>query len=210
MPPRRPTTGRPSAGRSSTGRPAAGRAAGSRPATRPAAGRASGRPTGHGRSTRRQPLGRPATVIVGVFVVLALLITPQLRDWWVQQRRLNELRAGITSSQQQVDALVAERARWQDPQYVRAQARHRLRFVMPGETGFTVTGGTGDSQATGRAGPQRQQVAGRPWFSRLWSSVQAAGDPGTSQGAPTDQQLIDGRPAGAVPPDQVLVDQGQP
>ena len=50
----------------------------------------------------------------------------------------------------------------------------------------------------------------RPWYGTLWSSVQAAGDPGTPQGRLTDQQLIDRQPTTAVPPDEVLVDQGQP
>ena len=154
-------------------------------------------------------------MLLGVFLVLALLITPQLRDWWLQQRRLHELRTGITASQREVDALRTERARWQDPAYVKAQARDRLHFVMPGETGFAVIGGsTAEQDPDGTAvGPQVSPS--RPWFAQLWRSVQAAGDPGNRGRPLTDQQLIDRQlidrqPAGAVPQDEVLVDQGQP
>ncbi len=224
MPPRRPTTGRGSADRPApratarpgtprTARPAASRAAESRaPAQRTASTRPATTRAPSARPPRRQPLARPATVLTGVLVVLALLITPQLRDWWVQQRTLAAMRQDLASSQREVQALRAERARWQDPDYVKAQARERLHFVMPGETGFAVTGG-GAVQKGGGTGPAAGPPGSapkRPWYGTLWSSVQAAGDPGVPQGRLTDQQLIDRQPTTAVPPDEVLVDQGQP
>jgi cell division protein FtsB len=150
-------------------------------------------------------------VLAGVTVVLALLITPQLRDWWVQQRTLSQLRQGIASSQREVDALRAERTRWEDPDYVRAQARERLHFVMPGETGFAVTGGStraGDG-ASSQPG-DRASAPKRPWYGTLWASVQQAGDPGDQDGRLSDQQLIDRQPSSAVPPSEVLVDQERP
>jgi hypothetical protein len=114
--------------------------------------------------------------VVGVLVVLALLITPQLRAWWLQQRRLGELRAAVAASQRDVTELRAERERWNDPSYVRAQARERLHFVLPGETGFTITGGPQQSGSTGdaTAGGQGSATA-QPWFGDLWESVQVAG-----------------------------------
>jgi hypothetical protein len=121
--------------------------------------------------------------VVGVLVVLALLITPQLRAWWLQQRRLGELRAAVAASQRDVTELRAERERWNDPSYVRAQARERLHFVLPGETGFTITGGTqqpGSSGGGGTAGGQGAATA-RPWFGDLWKSVQVAGHPPAAQ-----------------------------
>jgi len=37
-----------------------------------------------------------------------------------------------------LDALTTQRARWNDPAYIRAQARDRLFYVMPGETSYLV------------------------------------------------------------------------
>jgi hypothetical protein len=120
--------------------------------------------------------------VVGVLVVLALLITPQLRAWWLQQRRLGELRSAVAASQRDVTELRAERERWNDPSYVRAQARERLHFVLPGETGFTITGGPQQSGSTGGAAASGQGSAtARPWFGDLWESVQVAGHPPAPQ-----------------------------
>ena len=86
---------------------------------------------------------------------------------------------------------------------------------MPGETGFAVIGGSTAEQGPDGTAVGPQVSPSRPWFAQLWTSVQAAGDPGNRGRPLTDQQLIDRQlidrqPAGAVPQDEVLVDQGQP
>jgi len=133
---------------------------------------------------RRGTLGRPVTpvtAVVGVLIVLTLLLTPQLRAWWVQQRGLGQLHAEVAASQRDLAAMRSEREQWNDPDYVRAQARERLHFVLPGETGLTVTTGLPPqarpaSGAQG-AGVQVPAAAGRPWFGGLWESVRVAGGP---------------------------------
>jgi hypothetical protein len=118
------------------------------------------------------------------------------------------MRDDLASSQREVQQLRAERARWDDPDYVKAQARARLHFVMPGEIGFAVTGGAATGGGTPSAAGKPGTVPKRPWYGTFWSSVQAAGDPGEPQGPLTDQQLIDRQPTTAVPSGKVLVDQG--
>jgi hypothetical protein len=98
----------------------------------------------------------------------------------VQQRRLGQLHAEVAASQRDLAALRSEREQWADPDYVRAQARERLHFVLPGETGLTVTAGVPQAgPATGAqgAGVAVPAAAGRPWFGGLWESVRVAGGP---------------------------------
>jgi hypothetical protein len=121
--------------------------------------------------------------VVGVLVVLTLLITPQLRAWWLQQRRLGELRAAVAASQRDVAELRAERERWNDPSYVRAQARERLHFVLPGETGFTITGGPQQAGSAGTPSGANASATARPWFGDLWESVRVAGHPPAARSA---------------------------
>jgi hypothetical protein len=61
---------------------------------------------------------------------------------------------------------------------VKAQARERLNFVLPGETGFVLL--DDGEQAVGsdpRPGPAGEQGARQAWFGELWQSVRVAGEP---------------------------------
>ena len=127
----------------------------------------------------RPALGRPVTVIAGVAVVLAVMIVPYLRPWLQQRSELADLRGQIAQSQAEVSALQAERLRWEDPAYVKAQARQRLNFVLPGETGYVLTG---DVKAASKPLPivekDSRPGSGQVWFGKLWQSVQVAGAAG--------------------------------
>lgn len=63
---------------------------------------------------------------VGLLVVGALILTPTLSTYVQQQREIAELRASVALHREQVAEIDAERLNWQDPAYVRAQARGRL------------------------------------------------------------------------------------
>jgi cell division protein FtsB len=156
----------------------ASRAPASRPATsnrpRPGAG---GRSAGPG-SGVRTGLGRPLWVLAAVAVVLALLVLPYVQKLMVQQREIAAVEAENAKARREVAALETERRRWQDPDYVKAEARRQLFYVMPGETGFVVV----DSQPAPKtpadpahAAAARVKNGDRPWFGDLWDSLQVAG-----------------------------------
>ena len=198
---RRPTAPRPAAGPSRTtgapvaaatpGRPATARTATSRtagrPATRPGAGRpgsaraVTGRVLGRGIGGRpRPPMVRPLTAVAGVLVVLTLLVAPYVHPWLDQQSEIAAGQDQVARLKQEVDQLTAARARWNDPAYVKAQARQRLRFVMPGDVGFVELD---DVPKPSPAADPRQatsavpdQNSGRPWYDTFWQSVRAAGN----------------------------------
>jgi hypothetical protein len=124
-------------------------------------------------------------MVAGVLVVLVLLIAPYLRPWVSQRSQISDGDQKVRELQSEVDALADERRRWDDPAYVRAQARERLHFVMPGETGYVVlsdpasSGSKSDPRTADAAVPVR--AGDEPWYARVWESVQIAGDPTTEQ-----------------------------
>jgi cell division protein FtsB len=128
-----------------------------------------------------------ALVVCGLLVTLAL----PLRTFVEQRQEIGELRDGVTAAQQRVDDLETEVSRWEDPAYVQAQARERLFYVMPGETQYIVLDpaeptepDAGQADGAGAGGAAAGELE-RPWFSRLWGSVEAAaGDP--EAGDPAD------------------------
>jgi hypothetical protein len=55
-----------------------------------------------------------------------------------QRRQIAEMEVSIQQAEQAVEDMQAERDRWQDPVYIRSQARDRLYYVLPGEVSYLV------------------------------------------------------------------------
>ncbi len=109
-----------------------------------------------------------AVVLIAVIVLLA----PSVSRYVQQQAEVDALRADIARLQDQQADYQSELARWEDPAFVKQQARERIFLVMPGETRYLVKGGGGIEAATGEgsaAGP-----ADLPWVDALWNSVTRA------------------------------------
>jgi len=124
---------------------------------------------------------RRAIALVLVFVVLALSYASTLRVYVDQQHQIAVSQQEIRDRTAQIDDLEGQLARWDDPAYVKAQARERLGWVMPGETGYRVVDENGapvgggvviESQKSLPPGEYPQM-----WWNRLWGSVQAADAP---------------------------------
>ena len=79
------------------------------------------------------------TVVVVVSAVVgALILSPNVSTFVQQQREISQLRESVRQHREAVDSIDAERAQWKDPAYVRAQARDRLSYVLPGETQLSI------------------------------------------------------------------------
>ncbi|OLF11065.1 hypothetical protein BLA60_13750 [Actinophytocola xinjiangensis] len=112
---------------------------------------------------------RRAAVLAIVVCALALTVAVPLRTYLsqrdevqLQEERQAELRA-------QVEALERRKAQLADPAEVVAEARRRLRYVMPGETPYMVElpGDSADKQG----GDPEQPVADESWYLTLWNAV---------------------------------------
>jgi len=81
------------------------------------------------------------SVSVSVILVIILgtyLISPDVQSYLNQRRQIIEIEQGIQVAKDAVVDMQAERDRWQDPAYIRSQARDRLYYVLPGEVSYLV------------------------------------------------------------------------
>jgi cell division protein FtsB len=124
---------------------------------------------------RRRPrlTGRAAVLALVVCALVAALAYP-MRQYIAQRSQIDQQRAAQQQAQRQVDELRREKARWQDPAYVAAQARERLHFAYPGDTPFTAV----NPSPTPTTSPTAQQQASQPWYQSLLGSLDAADHPG--------------------------------
>ncbi|TWD78969.1 cell division protein FtsB [Kribbella amoyensis] len=130
----------------------------------------------------RNLTGRAAVVLL-VLGALIVSYAQSLRVWFDQHQQITALQQEIRDREKRVDQLNDEIARWDDDAYVRAQARQRLGWVMPGEVGYRVIGADGkpigappDPVVPSDAQADEQQPT---WYTKLWGSVEGAGKPVT-------------------------------
>jgi cell division protein FtsB len=125
-----------------------------------------------GRPTRTSLTSRAAVLALVLAALVTTLAFP-VRQFIQQRAQLAALQHQVDARRQALASLQAEHDRWQDPAYVEAQARDRLHYVFPGETGYVVLSSKDVAQA--RHPLLRQATApSDPWFDTLWQSVTAA------------------------------------
>ncbi|MFI9026400.1 septum formation initiator family protein [Streptomyces sp. NPDC053560] len=129
------------------------------------------------RSPRRSRLTGRAALLALVLCSLVVALAYPIRAYVSQRSDIDDQRRQAETTQDAVQRLRQEKARWQDPAYVRQQARRHLHYVLPGETGYTVVDGTGASRP--RAG---QGAVQRPWYEAIWSGLDSADARGRAAG----------------------------
>jgi|SRR5690349_2424105 len=179
------------------GRTGPGRRPGAPRPARPVAARPGDAPAAAAQRPRSRLTGR-AAVLVLVLAVLTVSYASSLRAYLQQRAHINDLKASIAQHEADIDALEAEKARWDDPAYVRTQARERLGYVMPGEKSYLVLGEDGKplEPASSLQDPTTViTTTSTPWWSDGWASVELAGNPPKPTGKPPASQ-IDGTKKG--------------
>jgi cell division protein FtsB len=119
-------------------------------------------------------------ILVVVFAVLVVSYASSMRAYLEQRSHVSDLRAQIASSEQQIDALKQEKARWKDDAYVEQQARERFGWVLPGETAYQVIGPDGKPiEGTDRLGDPAvlHQRTPEAWWGKAWSTLAEADHP---------------------------------
>jgi len=119
----------------------------------------------------RRPGSGPTFSLVAVFFIFALVLAPPIQNYFTQRAQINALRAQVDGDRAALEAARIELTRWQDPDYVKAQARERLHFVMPGERQYIVTGTPNgeDEVTTNKVADQLED--GAPWYTRMIASI---------------------------------------
>ena len=130
-------------------------------------------------TTRPRFTGR-AAILVLVLAVLVVSYASSMRAYLEQRRHLAALAQHISTSEQAIGDLRREKARWNDPAYVRTIAHQRFGWVLPGEIGFQVLDEDGKplGHTDSLSDPGTTTEASRPlWWQSAWGSVVKAGKP---------------------------------
>ncbi|MFC4241979.1 septum formation initiator family protein [Gryllotalpicola reticulitermitis] len=113
-----------------------------------------------------------AVVMFGLIVMAVLVLAPTVRLYSTQQQQVSDLAAQNHAQQTKVDQLNDQIQDWDDPAYVKAQARDRLLYVMPGETSYLIINDVPKTAATTptKVSTNVQQQTG-DWSSTLLRSI---------------------------------------
>ncbi|WP_426998582.1 FtsB family cell division protein [Pseudarthrobacter sp. N5] len=142
------------------------------------AARGKGRRTVHRQEEDLDPIpakafsGRMLALAV-VMIAITIMLAPTVKIFIDKRAEIAALEADIAASRSHQGGLRQQVSRWQDPNYVKQQARDRINMVMPGETGYWVYGsdvpaGTASSPTGAVA---TQDPADLPWVDSLWESI---------------------------------------
>jgi cell division protein FtsB len=78
-------------------------------------------------------------ITLAILAIVAIFsIAPELQTWYTQQVTIADLKKENEETRKSLTQMKEDLKRWDDPAYVRAQARNRLYYVMPGEISFLV------------------------------------------------------------------------
>ncbi|MFT4470587.1 septum formation initiator family protein [Arthrobacter sulfonylureivorans] len=107
-----------------------------------------------------------------VLVSITVLLAPSVRVFIEQRAELAALQADIAAKKDSNEQLTKELARWDDPAYIKQQARDRIFYVMPGEKRYMVTGAEGLGESDEHASATAPEDL--PWVDALWNSMTRA------------------------------------
>ncbi|GAA5227707.1 septum formation initiator family protein [Paeniglutamicibacter antarcticus] len=107
--------------------------------------------------------------------VFAVLLVPSIGTYARQRDEVATMRTSIEAKQAEQEALKEQIARWDDPLYIKQQARDRINLVMPGERNYMVVGNKPEEENPGEANQSPKEVrTDLPWVDALFDSVQRA------------------------------------
>jgi Septum formation initiator len=111
-----------------------------------------------------------------VVCALVLSLAYPLKEYLGQRGDIASLEQQTRAAQQRVSALQERRRQLSHPAYIKAQARKRLQYVLPGESVYVVVTPAPAESPVPAVAPV--QTAGRDgsWYERLWGTVRAADD----------------------------------
>jgi cell division protein FtsB len=116
------------------------------------------------------------TVLVLALVILGVgILGPQINVLVEQRRDVADLEQLVREKEMAIDDLEKQRARWEDPAYIRAQARERLFYVMPGDISFIVISDVPIVERPLEKPSTAVQSTESDWVRGLFNSVMVAG-----------------------------------
>ncbi len=95
------------------------------------------------------------TITLLAMIVLGVLtLAPRVQEWFVLRQQVAQAQADVAKARADAKNMATEVKRWEDPVYIRSQARDRLYYVMPGEVSYLVmdASGVNTSDTSGTVG----------------------------------------------------------
>ena len=115
-------------------------------------------------------------MVLSLIVLFIVVLAPGLRIYLEQRQQLADLREAVAAQEKEIDTLRDERARYNDPAYLKAEIRDRLFYVMPGETSYLVIDDLGKATPEASAPiSEKIQETRVDWVRTLFGSVMTAG-----------------------------------
>ena len=111
-----------------------------------------------------------------ILFFLALTIAPPVKHYFTQRAQISALKSQLSADQSALQKARQELLLWQDPEYIKAQARERLHFVLPGERQYIVVDDSSSNNSNGTTKVASSLTDGQPWYSRLIASISETGN----------------------------------
>ncbi len=96
---------------------------------------------------------RTATVLV-MIVIGVFTLAPAIQNWFDYRQKISDMAVQVQKTKDALEQMRTDLKRWDDPVYVRTQARQRLYYVLPGEASYLVmdAGSVDTSDTSGTVG----------------------------------------------------------
>ncbi len=147
---------------------------------------------------------------------VTLLLAPNVHTYLQQRAEISALREDIAVRVAEQDDYTSELARWDDPAYIKQQARDRVSMLMPGETGYWVYGGeelgagedgalagsgstTKDPKDTAISAKDATNITVQPWVDSLVEAVRESGQVQAQPAVPGTESTVPGTSPSLVP-----------
>lgn len=117
-----------------------------------------------------------SVLMLGLVILAIIVLAPNLRIFIEQRQAIAQLEQQLATTQESVDELSADLARWSDPAYIESQARERLFYVFPGDVSYLVVGDAVEvTTSEGLPISDSIQTTQVDWMHSLLTSIYTAG-----------------------------------
>ena len=127
------------------------------------------------RFSRRRTSNR-FLALSAILFILALAIAPPVKNYFTQRAQISALKSQLAADNVALQKARQELLLWQDPEYIKTQARERLHFVLPGERQYIVTDDSTTEANNGSTKIANALTDGQPWYARLIASISETGN----------------------------------
>jgi len=127
------------------------------------------------RFSRRRTSNR-VLALSAILFLLALTIAPPVKHYFTQRAQISALKSQLAADNSALQKAREELMLWQDPEFIKAQARERLHFVLPGERQYIVINDSTTDTNNGTTKIASALTDGQPWYVRLIASISETGN----------------------------------